>query len=186
MVNENTTEQIKKTGGPGGAMFFEKFDALSKRYNENFANCEQLHFDQYLDFFGLKIKIKFDINGWIDNKCEIKAFANVPAIGKDIRQVFEVKATDEQIAAIKPEVECHFTKDQLKIVIDAVVARSAQNEAALKKMMESPEKALETKRQMTPEEEKLVAMLMTENACKIPNKDELMKQFMDLTTPKAE
>ena len=186
LVNENTTRQVQMTGGPGGALFFDKFEQLNQRYSNNFNNCVPLHFDQYIDLFGFKMKIKFDINGWIGDKCEVKAFANVSSLGKDIREVFEVKAADEQIAAIKPAVECHFTKDQLKTVIDAYTARTKQNEAAISTFLESPEKAIEKKREVTPEETKLMMMLMTENACTIPNKDTLKKQIDELfgLTPK--
>ena len=187
LVNGNTAQQVMQTGGPGGALFMEKFDKLGLRYNENFRNCVPLHFDQYVDIFGLKIKIKFDINGWINGKCEMKAFTNVMSLGKDIREVFDIKASDEQIAAFKPAVECHFTKDQLKIAVDAYVARSKQNETALSKLMESPEKAVSQKREITPEEAQLMAMLMTENVCVIPNKDLLKKQIDEImgieTTP---
>ena len=181
LVNEQTAEQVKQTAGPGGAFILEKFDALGNRYNENFANCEPLHFDQYIDLFGFKMKIKFDINGWVDGKCEIKAFANVTALGKDIREIFGIKATDQQIANIRPAVECYFTKEQLKIAIDAYIARSKQNDAAISKMLESPEKAISNeKREITPEEAKLMAMMMTENVCVVPNKDTLKKQFDEL------
>lgn len=180
LVKENTTQQVMSSGLAGSAFIFEKLEALNNRYNADFANCEQLHFDQYIDLFGLKFKLKFDINGWIDGKCEMKGFANVMALGKDIREVFNINVSDEQIAAIKPAVECHFTKDQLKVAIDAYIARSKQNEAAISKMLESPEKAISQKREVTPEEAKLMAMLMTENVCTIPNKDTLKKQIDEL------
>lgn len=180
LVNENTAQQVLKTGGPGGALYMDKFDILGKKYTENFRNCVPLHYDQYMDIFGLKIKLKFDINGWIDSKCEVKAFVNVLGLGKDIREVFEIKASDEQLAAIKAAVECHLTKEQLNIAIDAFVARNAKNEAALSAMMESPEKAISKKREMTPEETRLAQMLFTENACTIPNKEVLKQQINDL------
>ena len=134
MVNLHTAQQIKKPNGPDGAMFIQRLEMLSTRYSENFQNCEPLHIDQYYDVFGLKITFKADINGWVNNKCEIKVTGNVISVGKDIREVFEVKAPDEKIAAIKPVVECNFTKEQLKIATEAIAASNAQNEAILIKM----------------------------------------------------
>jgi hypothetical protein len=46
-------------------------------------------------------------------------------------------------------------------------------------------KAAATTKQLTPEEEKLAMMLMTENVCSIPNKDDLMKQFNELVKPET-
>ena len=184
MVNLHTAQQIKKPNGPDGAMFIQRLEMLSTRYSENFQNCEPLHIDQYYDVFGLKITFKADINGWVNNKCEIKVTGNVISVGKDIREVFEVKAPDEKIAAIKPVVECNFTKEQLKIATEAIAASNAQNEAILIKMMRSPERAVSKKKQLAPAEKRFMTMLMSENVCAISNKDEVMKLLDEIINPK--
>ncbi len=66
-----------------------------------FRSCESLHMNQSIDLFGLKISYQIDVNGWVDNKCSYYMTGNIGGIGKDIREVFNVKATDETIAAIK-------------------------------------------------------------------------------------
>ncbi len=48
----------------------------------------------------------------------------------------------------------------------------------------SAEKSIAYKKtKLSPAEEKLVAMLVTENVCTVPNKDELMEQFNKLVSP---
>lgn len=185
MVNENVANQVKKTGGPAGVLYHEKFDMLTKRYNENLRNCVPLHFNQYIDIFGLKIYFNFDINGWVNNKCEIKISGNIKSVGKDIREVYEIKVSDEQLAQINPVVECNFTKDQLAIAVDALVSRNKQSEIALKKMMSAPEKAISLKKQYTPEEEKFFKTMMSENVCQLQNKDELMRKIEKIITPES-
>jgi len=180
-LNEQTAVQLKKSAGPGGAIFMDKLDVLTQRYTENMRNCVPFHFNQYLDLFGLKIYFNIDINGWIDNKCEYKITGNISAIGNDIREVFDVKIADEQISKIKPVIECHFDKTQLNTMIDAFISHNSQTETTVSKMLESPEKRLKnSKYQLTPEEEKLMLMLMSDNVCQVPNKDEIIQQFTEL------
>ncbi len=171
-VNENTTEQVKLTGGPGGALFADKFDALAKRYEKNLRECVPAHFNQYLDLFGLKINLSIDINGWKEGKCEYSATANVPAIGDDIRETFGLTVTDEQFARLKPVGECHFDKDQLNIAVDALLSEPKD---AMK-----GDKKISKKRETTPEEEKFMAMLMTQNVCQFTNKEEVFRQFEEI------
>lgn len=181
MVNEDTAVQARKNNEEMNKFSAEKLDLLGKRYRDDMYECVPFHFNQYIDFFGLKIAFNIDINGWVENKCEYKISAQVKSIGKDIREVYEIKATDEQIAKFDPKIECYFTKEQLRVLVDGLLSTSTDNKGALGKMLD-PDKKLKTKQtpQFTPEEEKLATMIMTENVCSIPNKDELMKQFEEL------
>lgn len=176
-VNENTTEQVLKTGGPAGALYTEKFDKLAKRYEKNLRECVPAHFKQYIDLFGLKININIDINGWKNNKCEYRAEANVPAIGDDIRESFGLTVTDEEFAQIKPVGECHFNQEQLNIAIDALVSEPKNQGQSHKK--------LSKKRETTPEEAKFMQMIMTQQVCQFTNKDEVLKQFDELFGSKS-
>lgn len=179
LVNENTAEQVKSTGGPGGALYYDKFAKLSERYTNNLRECVPAHYGQYIDLFGFKLSINMDINGWINDKCEYKFTANVGSIGKDIREVFEIKVSDEKIAQLKPVAKCNFTKAQLNTLVDAIIARNKQE--SLSKLVESSDKKLKTEKpQLTPEEEKLAMMLLTENACAITNKEEMMKLWDEI------
>lgn len=64
------------------------------------------------------------MNGWVDNKCSLEMTGKISGIGKDIRDVFEVKISDDAIAKIEPFVKCNFTKDQMNIIVDAIIARN--------------------------------------------------------------
>ena len=177
--NESTTQQVKNSNN----LSSEKFDLLAKRYYNDLRECVPFHYNQRLDFFGLKINFNIDINGWnTQNKCEYKITGNIDSIGKDIREVYNVKVSDEKISEIRPVFECKFTKEQLNILAEAMISKNQNNTKTISKMLESPEKSLKhsKKENLTPEEEKFIAMLSTENACIIPNKDELMEKFTEI------
>ena len=109
---------------------------------------------------------------------------NIGGIGKDIREIFDVKASDETIAAIKPELKCNFTQSQLNVLVDGFIAVQERKMAEATEASLSAEKSLAYKKtKLSPAEEKLVAMFVTENVCTVPNKDELMEQFNKLITP---
>lgn len=183
LVNENTAIQAQQSNDNLNKLSPEKFAVLGKRYRNNMYECVPFHFNQYIDFFGLKIAFNIDINGWVNNKCEYKISGQVKSIGKDIREVYDVKATDEQIARFQPRVECYFDKAQLAILVDGLFS-TTKEQSAIGKMLESPEKKLKNKtQQLTPEEEKLAAMIMTENVCSVPNKEDLMKQLEEFIKP---
>ena len=137
-----------------------------------------------IDLFGLKISYQIDVNGWVDNKCSYYMTGNIGGIGKDIREVFNVKATDETIAAIKPKLKCNFTQSQLNTLVDGFLAAQERKMAEAAETSMSAEKSIAYKKtKLSPAEEKLVAMLVTENVCTVPNKDELMEQFNKLVSP---
>jgi len=179
-ANKNAVMQIKTKGVDETV---QKMNALTERYYSNLRTCEPLHLHHYIDIFGFKLTVKIDINGWnADNKCEYRMTGNIGGIGKDIREVYDVKIADTQIEKIQPKIECNFSKEQLNIIVDAVIARNAKNAEYLQEMLKNPnEKYVSSKKStMTKEEEKLLAMLLEGKACSIPNKDELMNQFSEL------
>lgn len=183
MINQNTAGQLQSQG-----VFdlVNKIDELTNRYMSNMSECQPLHVHQYIDLFGLKISYKIDVNGWVDNKCAYSMTGNVGGIGKDIREVFGVKVSEEAIAKIEPIINCNFSKDELNVLIDGFVAMQERKEEQIQKMLSSDETYVnmlkattkETKK-LSPAEEKMIAMLAG-GACTIPNQEELMKNFTDL------
>ena len=185
-VNQNSAEDINTKSATYEKMAVDKVNQLTERYLSNFRNCEPLHVDEYIDIFGLKFSFKIDINGWTDNKCGYKLSANVGGLGKDLREVFEVKVSDEAIAKIQPVVECNFTKEQLNILVDAIIARQEQNMTQISQMLENPEKKYDvSKKKLTKEEEALIKMLSEGKACTVPNMQELMEQFTQIMMPES-
>lgn len=181
LVNEDTAIQARKNNDDMNKFSSEKLDILAQRYKQDMKECVPFHFNQYIDFFGLKVYFNIDINGWINNKCEYKLSGQIKSIGKDIREVYEIKISDEQIAKFQPVVECHFDKTQLGIFVDGLLSKSSESKSTISKMLESPEKKLsKSSTKLTPEEERLATMIMTENVCQVPNKEELMKQLEEL------
>lgn len=185
-VNQNSAEEMNTKSATYEKFALEKVNQLTERYLYNFRNCEPVHVNEYLDIFGLKLSFKLDINGWTDNKCGYQITGNVGGLGKDIREVFEVKVSDEAIAKIQPIIECNFTKDQLNILVDAILARQEQNMIQISQMLENPDKKYDySKKKLTPEEEALIQMFASGNVCTIPNMQELMQQFTEIMMPAA-
>lgn len=189
-VNKNSAQQMQKMSDKNELFTVDqKIDILSKKYLNNFRTCEPLHISESMDFFGLKISIQVDINGWVNNKCSYYMTGNIGGLGKDIREVFNINQsiTDEQIAKFKPVIECNFSKTELNTMVDAFVARSERNTTQIAQMLEKPNKKYnDSIQKLTPEEEKFVQMITTGNVCKIPNSSELMEQFSQFIMPVGE
>lgn len=189
-VNKNSAQQMQEMTDKNELFTVDqKIDILSKKYLNNFRTCEPLHITESLDFFGLKISIQVDINGWVNNKCSYYMTGNIGGLGKDIREVFNINqsVTDEQIAKFKPVIECNFSKTELNTMVDAFVARSERNTTQIAQMLEKPNKKYnDSIQKLTPEEEKFVQMITTGNVCKIPNSSELMEQFSQFIMPVGE
>ena len=189
-VNKNSARQMQEMTDKNELFTVDqKIDILSKKYLNNFRTCEPLHITESLDFFGLKISIQVDINGWVNNKCSYYMTGNIGGLGKDIREVFNINqsVTDEQIAKFKPVIECNFSKAELNTMIDAFIARNERNTIQIAQMLEKPNKKYnDSIQKLTPEEEKFVQMITTGNVCKIPNSSELMEQFSQFIMPVGE
>ena len=189
-VNKNSARQMQEMTDKNELFTVDqKIDILSKKYLNNFRTCEPLHISESMDIFGLKISFQVDINGWVNNKCSYYMTGNIGGLGKDIREVFNINqsVTDEQIAKFKPVIECNFSKDELNTMVDALVARRERYTTQIAQMLEKPNKKYnDSIQKLTPEEEKLVQMITTENVCKIPNSSELMEQFSQFIMPAGE
>ena len=188
LVIRNSAQQANAPDSPTGIYMSNKIDLLFKRYEENMKNCVPLHISGSIDIFGLKLNSSADINGWIDGKCEYKLSGNIPSIGKDIREVFEIKATDEQIASIQPVFECRFTKPQLELFLatmsESAATRATEKIKSSKSMKNSTNTINEqhkSPQKLTPQEEKLAMMFMTENVCTFSNKEETLKKIEQIT-----
>ena len=173
-VNQSTAVQVREAGT---AAALDAVTDLANRYMTNLRTCEPVHLSQSLDLFGFKLSYQFDINGWVDNKCSYYMTGNIGALGNDIRDVFKVEASDELIAKIKPVIQCNFDQEQLDILIDGFEA--AQSRKVSEKMGVA-EKTPTGKPKMSLEEEKMMQMLMSGQACTVPNQEELMQNFTAL------
>lgn len=158
-----------------------KENLLEQRYISNFKNCELLHIQQKYDFFGLKVGFTFDINGWVDNKCSYKLSGEINGIGKDIREVYGVKVTDEELSELKPVIECKFNQEQLDTLVDVVMQNRKSEKKYLGSILKKNDgKLLEQPEQLTPDEQKLLSMIVAGETCFIPNQEELMQKFGEI------
>ncbi len=153
-INQNAVEQAQGKTVTTPNIFEEQFNALSARYMNNFRQCEPLHVNQYLDIFGLKLGFKLDINGWVDNKCSYEIKGRIDGIGKDIREVFNINIEDEAISKIEPIIKCDFTKDQLNILVDGMIARSETKEQVRDMLQDPAEKYVARKIKTSEAEQK--------------------------------
>lgn len=183
-INQNAVEQVQGKPVTTPNIFEEQLNALSARYMNNFRQCEPLHVNQYLDIFGLKLGFKLDINGWVDNKCSYEIKGRIDGIGKDIREVFNINIEDEAISKIEPIIKCDFTKDQLNILVDGMIARSETKEQVRDMLQDPAEKYVARKIKTSEAEQKMHKMIAESNACTIPNMEELMQNFSNLMPSK--
>lgn len=182
-INKNTAEQVQIISKDAEKEAVDKVNTLTERYLNNFRECEPFHISQSLDMFGLKLSFKMDINGWVDNKCSYYLTGKIGGLGKDAREVFEIPVSDEALAKIEPIIQCNFTREQLNILVDAIIARNERNSEQISKILQNPEADITPEKpKLTPEEEKLVQMIMEGKACTIPNMNELMQNFSELMT----
>lgn len=183
-INKKTATVVKSNLENEDLAFVNKFEELSTRYLNNFRTCEPIHVSQSIDLFGLKLSYKIDVNGWQNNKCGYVLTGKIGGIGKDIREVFDIKISDEDIAKFEPIVKCDFTKEQLNILVDAVVANYNKRLTIMNELLQDPTEkytASLDKNKLTPEEEKLVKMIAEGNACSIPNMNEIIQNFSSTT-----
>ena len=180
-INKGTVTQIMTQKAAESAELEAKKVELTNRYLNNIRTCEPFHYSQYIDIFGLKVDLKIDINGWVDNKCKYALSGKIGGLGKDIKEVFELNIPDETISKFEPKIECDFTKKDLNTIVAAIIARGERNEVMVAQMLESPEKKYtEKKPELTPEEAKLISLLTNGRSCKIINKEELMNSFSEV------
>ena len=179
-VNKGTVDSIVEKKAEQASLYEQKTAELTNRYINNIRTCEPLHYTQYMAIFGLKLSVNIDINGWVDKKCNYKLSGKIGGLGKDIKEVFEINLSDETLSKFEPKVECNFTQKDLNTIVAALLARQEQNEVLVSQLLESPEKKYTAKKQITPEEEQLMALFTNGQACKILNKDELMNNFSEL------
>ena len=167
-INQNTAKQAKiMTDEVANSSFDKKFETLSEKYINNFRTCEPLHINQYWDVFG-----SYNFTGKFDS------------LGKDIRDAFEIPISDEVISKFEPIIKCDFTKEELNILVDAIIARNKRNQDQINRILKNPDDLYSIamkKEKLTPEEEKLIKVLVGGKACTIPNQQELMKTFTDMT-----
>ncbi len=156
---------------------------LSERYMTNFRTCEPVHIKQTVDVFGLKLNYQFDINGWVDNKCSYYMTGNIGGLGNDIKDVFHLDIKDETIAKVKPIVQCNFTQEELDVVIDGFVAMQDRKADERSKYVTSGEVSVSSIKKTSPEEEKMMQLLMGGQVCVIPNQEELMQNITELMQP---
>jgi hypothetical protein len=169
---QNVFEQAIVVNNKVEQQMTDKTQILFDKYLNNFRECEPLHLSQYLDLFGLKLGFKIDINGWVADKCEYFFSAKLEGLGKDIRDVYDVKVSDSQISQIEPKIKCGFSKEQLNAMVDYMLAESQKTEANTIKVSK--------KEGLTPEQRNLIALFMDKNACTVLNLDTLQSQLIEL------
>ena len=174
-VNQDTAVQVRDVG----AAAVDSVTELMNRYMTNLRTCEPIHLSQSIDIFGLKANYQFDVNGWVNNKCSYYMTGNIGGLGKDIRDIFKINATDEDIAKIKPIVQCNFNQEELDILIDGFVA-AQERKISEKLSPSSAEVSVSAKKKLSPAEEKMMEMLMSGQACAVLNQEQLMQDFSKL------
>lgn len=181
-INHDTVTQILSKKANKDAIWEAKANELTTRYYNNIKTCEPAHFNQYIDIFGLKISIKADINGWIDNKCNYTFSGKIGGLGKDIKDVFEIDIADKTINRFEPKFECNFTKSDLENIVTVIKEASASDNEAISQVLQSPEKKYtkNNSSELTKNEEKLLSTLTNGKTCKLLNKDELMNNFSEI------
>lgn len=187
-VNKNMLANIKNYNEDDLLNLLEKFNKLGNRYINNVRTCEKVHFNEELDFFGLKFSLKADINGWVDKKCSYELSANFGGFGKDIHAIFDIPVKDSTIEKFKPGVKCNFTQKDLNLIAKILSKKHTENIAIYKKMIKESNFDLKKNEnndenkeiKLTADEQKLLTILTDGKTCEIPNLGEIMVNFMEI------
>lgn len=173
---KNSAQQVSKSAGVDKALeMVVQASELSKRYETNFRTCEPIHVSQNIEVFGFKMNYAFNINGWVNDKCSYDMNGRISALGKDIRDVFQFTVSDETLAKFEPKIKCDFTQEQLNILVDGVKAMESST-----KTSEDLKDATSPAKVRSPEEEKMIQLLVSGNACVITNQEELMQTLSEI------
>ncbi len=163
---------------------------LTPEMIESLRACQPYDEKYDLDFMGFSFSFALKIDGWVDNKCNYHLSARVNRLGEDIRKSYNIKVSDADIAKFEPKVQCGFNKEQLELLVDAVVEEDKRSAERINQLMSDPEKYTpKSAQELTPQEKKLVDMLMKDNVCYIVNQEELMQLFTEMSetyAPKTE
>lgn len=159
---------------------------LTPKMVEDLRDCKP--YDEKFDFeiVGINISFKIKIDGWKDGKCTYHMSGKVNSLGKEIRENFGLTIPDKKIAQFEPKVQCGFDKEQLGVLVDAIVEEDKRNMDQLNGMLKNSDSEflMRSAQDLTPQEQKLVDMIVEQNVCTIVNQDELIKLFTELTEKK--
>jgi len=139
--------------------------------------------DEKVDFEleGMEMFFHFKIGGWIENKCVFNFSGKIKKLGDSFRKAFPVAIQDSTISKIEPKVQCEFNKDQLEILIAAIVEEDKRTVEKVNQILKDPQAPYPPRsNELTPNEVLLVNMISQQNVCKILNMDDLMTQFDEL------
>lgn len=184
-INKSTANQAQTTNQALSNTFDKQILELSNRYTSNFRNCEKFQFSNSLNIFGLKTSFQFNIDGWQDNKCYYNITGNVNGIGKDIREVFKINdsITDENIAKIKPQIQCKFTQENLNTLVNWFTEKSVSNDKdSIASLMKKPFKDVQNKKNQITDEE-IIQLISNPQVCTILNREELINEVTKILYP---
>ena len=155
---------------------------LTDEIIDDLRSCKPQDEKYNFDIFGLNLSFRINIKGWKNEKCEYHMSAKVNSLSEDFRKSFGITVEDKKISKIEPKVECGFTKEQLNLLVDAVIEEDKRNVEQVNKLLKDPNAALElnNSNELTPSEKQLMDMLSQGEVCTIVNMDELIKQFSEL------
>ncbi|MBD5401922.1 hypothetical protein HDR58_03850 [bacterium] len=156
---------------------------ITPEFVEELKACKPYDEESEIDIMGIKFAFKIKINGWADNKCNYKMSGKITGLSKEFRKSFDIKIADSEIAKFEPQIECGFTKEQLNVAIDAIIEEDQRNIAQINRILKNPEEAynIPSTNDLTPQEKKLIDMIVEDNVCRVPNMDQLMQQFTDMS-----
>jgi hypothetical protein len=171
-LTQNVFEQANTVNTEVEYNLSDKPKQLIDKYIQNFRDCEPLYMSQYIDWFGLKFEFNIGTKGFIDNKCVYNINAKLEGLGKDIREVYNIKVTDEQLSKIEPQIKCNFTKEQLNALVDYIITEEEKSNNS------KPKKG--NAEILTPTQKELLSHFMEDNVCTVINMDTLKNQILEI------
>lgn len=160
--NKTTTPVTKRTTG--------------NKLVDNVKTCTPYSETMVTDVSGVNFSFKVSINGWKNNKCYLNFISDTKGIASSFENIYGVSASQADIYAFAPKVQCAFTKQQLEYVGDSILEENARKNGG--KMLKNPSDISLGK--LSSSDTKLLDVIMNDKACTILNANDLENMMQSI------
>lgn len=174
VANTNPEQQMSQDLASELNKFMSPEDLAKNFMNGYFSylrECKPYDINFGFNVIDLGMQTQLKVDGWVEEKCVYNVSGKITHLSDNIRNMFNVKMQDAELAKIEPVFQCKFSKTQLDKIID-ILEEETMNE--MKKDVYSPaQQDIEKKHQG-----EIIKILSSAGTCEFLNADEIMKNFM--------
>lgn len=144
-------------------------------------NCKPYKETLSAQYMGIDMDYEIEIAGWINNKCVINFTSKANGITSSFEDQYGISSQDLNLEVFAPKIRCEFTKTQLLLAGDSILQENERNSGKKNNMLKDPNDITFPEfTELNFSDYKLLQILMTGNACKIINLEDLKKIFSDV------